>query len=112
MSHLLLSTSHIRQVDLSALQRALEQKLREQDRLLRYSMDEMVILLPYTSVQGALQVSEQLKPIVQSWQVDHCIPIGVATLQQPDTLDSLVKRAGVNQLSQQKAAEQHQSPAR
>ncbi|WP_345867689.1 diguanylate cyclase domain-containing protein [Shewanella algae] len=112
LSLLLLSTSHIRQVDLSALQRALEQKLREQDRLLRYSMDEMVILLPYTSVQGALQVSEQLKPIVQSWQVAHAVRIGVASLQQPDTLDSLVKRAGVNQLSQQKAAEQHQSPAR
>ncbi|MCH1931945.1 hypothetical protein L9G16_17340 [Shewanella sp. A25] len=111
---LLLNAAQVRQVDVSPLLDDLQHKLREQDRLLRYSMDEIVIVLPYTSGQGAQKVVEQLSPVVKAWQSGDKVSFGIAVMQQFDTLESLIKRASVNQLAKLKDSEPHNhySPAK
>ncbi|NMH66373.1 diguanylate cyclase domain-containing protein [Shewanella salipaludis] len=108
LSLLLFNTSHVRQVDLSPLQSQMEQRLREQDKLIRYSMDELVIILPHTSAVGAKRVMEQLVDCIQPWQAGFKVNLGLATLQHFDTLASLIKRANISHLGQVKATE---SPA-
>lgn len=114
LSLLLVKASHIRQIDLPVLVDQLQHKLREQDKLLRYSSDEIAILLPHTTATGAQRVSNQLAPTIQIWQGATKVNIGIAGMQQFDTLESLVKRASLNQLGTQKASESktHYSPAR
>ncbi|MDN5499915.1 MAG: diguanylate cyclase [Shewanella sp.] len=102
---LLFNASQIRQVDLPTLIDKLQDKLREQDILLRYSMDEIVIVLPYTSARGAQRVVNQLTPTIQTSQGSSKVNIGIAVMQQFDTLDSLVKRANINQLSKLKVTD-------
>ncbi|PIW60107.1 diguanylate cyclase [Shewanella sp. CG12_big_fil_rev_8_21_14_0_65_47_15] len=112
---LLFNACQIRQVDMSPLQDELLHKLREQDKLIRYSMDEMVILLPHTSTVGAQRVVNQLTTTIQPWQGSSRVNIGIAVLQQFDTLESLIKRASINQLGKLKVGEcpQHlYSPAK
>jgi len=105
LSLLLLNASQIRQVDLPALMDKLQDKLREQDKLLRYSIDEIVIVLPYTSAVGAQKVVGQITPTIQTLQGTSKVNIGVAVMQQFDTLDSLVKRASINQLGKLKGSD-------
>ncbi|MCL1090860.1 diguanylate cyclase [Shewanella profunda] len=112
---LLFNASQIRQVDLPPLQDELQHKLREHDKLIRYSMDEIVIVLPHTSVTGAQRVVNQLTAAIQPWQGSSRVNIGIAALQQFDTLESLIKRAGINQLGKIKVNENSQayhSPAK
>lgn len=105
LSLLLVKANHIRQVDLPVLVDQLQHKLREQDKLLHYSLDEIVILLPHTTATGAQRVSNQLAPTIKIWQGVTKVNIGIAGMQQFDTLESLVKRANLNQLGKQKANE-------
>lgn len=112
---LLFNASQIRQVDLPPLQDELQHKLREHDKLIRYSMDEIVIVLPHTSAMGAQRVVNQLTAAIQPWQGSNRVYIGIAALQQFDTLESLIKRAGINQLGKIKISENSQdnhSPAK
>ncbi|MGL5908322.1 MAG: diguanylate cyclase domain-containing protein [Shewanella sp.] len=112
---LLLNTSQLRHIDLAILQQELLVKLREQDTLIRYSIDEILILLPHTSNKGAQQVAEQLNAALQPWQGTHGVNFGIAALQQFDTLASLIKRASINQLGKIKGADHkqhHGSPAK
>lgn len=112
---LLFNASQIRQVDLPPLQDELQHKLREHDKLIRYSMDEIVIVLPHTSAMGAQRVVNQLTAAIQPWQGSNRVYIGIAALQQFDTLESLIKRAGINQLGKIKISENsqdNQSPAK
>lgn len=102
---LLFNASQIRQVDLPTLLDKLQDKLREQDILLRYSMDDIVIVLPYTSAVGAQRVASQLTPTIQTWQGTNKVNIGIAVMQHFDNLDSLVKRASINQLSKLKVSD-------
>ncbi|MGL5360445.1 MAG: diguanylate cyclase domain-containing protein [Shewanella sp.] len=106
---LLLNTSQLRHIDLAILQQELLAKLREQDTLMRYSVDDILILLPHTSSKGAQQVAEQLSAALKPWQGEHRFTIGIAALQQFDTLASLIKRASINQLGKIKGAE-HKPP--
>lgn len=101
------NASQIRQADPSALVERLQDKLREQDILLRYSMDEIIIALPYTSTEGAQRVVNQLTPTIQTWQGSNKVNIGIAAMQHFDTVDSLVKRASINQLSKLKVGDPH-----
>ncbi|MFQ6372801.1 tetratricopeptide repeat protein [Shewanella sp. YIC-542] len=113
-SALLLDIRHVRQVDLPLLQQDLAQKLREQDRLLQYSPEELLLLLPYTSASGAERVLTQLQPALQHWHGAK-VHVGIASLTQPDTLQSLLKRARVNQLNRSReelAEETAHSPVR
>ncbi|PTA48977.1 hypothetical protein C9I43_18185 [Shewanella morhuae] len=105
LSLLIFNASQIRQVDLPSLQDELQHRLREQDKLIRYSMDEIVIVLPHTSTEGAQKVITQLVACIQPWQGSSKINIGVAAMQQFDTLESLIKRASINQLSKIKSGE-------
>ena len=105
LSLLLLNASQIRQVDLPGLLDKLQDKLREQDKLLRYSIDEVVIVLPYTSAVGAQRVVNQITPTIQTLQGTSKVNIGVAVMQQFDTLESLVKRASINRLGKLKGSE-------
>lgn len=102
---LLINASQIRQVDLPPLQDELQHKLREQDKLLRYSMDEIVIVLPYTSAIGAKKVVLQLATCIQPWQGSNRVYIGSAAMQQFDTVESLIKRASINQLGKVKVSD-------
>ena len=105
LSLLIFNASQIRQVDLPSLQDELQHRLREQDKLIRYSMDEIVIVLPHTSTEGAQKVMTQLVACIQPWQGSSKVNIGVAAMQQFDTLESLIKRASINQLSKIKSGE-------
>ncbi len=105
LSLLIFNASQIRQVDLPSLQDELQHRLREQDKLIRYSMDEIVIVLPHTSTEGAQKVITQLVACIQPWQCSSKVNIGVAAMQQFDTLESLIKRASINQLGKVKSGE-------
>ena len=105
LSLLIFNASQIRQVDLPSLQDELQHRLREQDKLIRYSMDEIVIVLPHTSTEGAQKVMTQLVACIQPWQGSSKVNIGVAAMQQFDTLESLIKRASINQLGKVKSGE-------
>ncbi|MGL5468889.1 MAG: diguanylate cyclase domain-containing protein [Shewanella sp.] len=102
---LLFNASQIRQVALPTLLDKLQDKLREQDILLRYLMDDIVIVLPYTSAVGAQRVVSQLTPTIQTLQGTNKVNIGIAAMQHFDNLDSLVKRASINQLSKLKISD-------
>jgi tetratricopeptide (TPR) repeat protein len=99
LSLLLLNISDVRLVDLGDLQIHLLQTLREQDKLYRHSIDEMIILLPHTSLLGAQRVAKQLSVSIKDWQEASNITIGVASLQQLENLEQLVKKATLDQLS-------------
>lgn len=101
LSLLLLNISDVRLVDLGDLQIHLLQTLREQDKLYRHSIDEMIILLPHTSLLGAQRVAKQVSVSIKDWQEasDINIDIGVASLQQLENLEQLVKKATLDQLS-------------
>ena len=105
LSLLIFNAGQIRQVDLPSLQDELQHRLREQDKLIRYSMDEIVIVLPHTSTEGAQKVITQLVACIQPWQGSSKVNIGVAAMQQFDTLESLIKRASINQLGKVKSGE-------
>ncbi|GGI83076.1 tetratricopeptide repeat-containing diguanylate cyclase [Shewanella gelidii] len=102
MSLLLIDTGNIRQVDLPVMLDELKEKLREQDLLVRFATDQAVVVLPYTSTNGAEFVGEQLTSQIKAWQPDTPVNIGIASLQQFDTLPSMVRRASVNRLTKRK----------
>ncbi len=107
---ILMKTTHIRQVDLPQMLDQIKVKLREQDELVRHNLDEVIIILPYTSVQGAEFVIEQLLPSIQPWQPNHRVHMGLACLQQFDTVQSLIKRASANQLNKVKTNDTKPKP--
>jgi hypothetical protein len=99
LSILLLNISHIRQVDLGDLQDLLTHTLREQDTLKRHSLDEIIIFLPRASLEGARRVASQVKGSLENWQAGCKVEIGVASLQQLDSFEQLVKKAQQDQIS-------------
>jgi hypothetical protein len=99
LSILLLNISKIRQVDLGDLQALLANTLREQDTLKRHSLDEIIIFLPYTSLEGARRVATQVSMSMHSWQADSKVEMGAASLQQLDSFEQLLKKAQLDQLS-------------
>ena len=102
MSMLLVNINHIRQVDIPYVEQQFQLALREQDELFRHSLDELVILLPHTSSTGAVRVMHQIEQILSNWKTDVKTCIGLASLQQLDTFEVLMKRAVLNQLSKMK----------
>ena len=102
MSMLLVNINHIRQVDIPYVEQQFQLALREQDELFRHSLDELIILLPHTSSTGAVRVMHQIEQILSNWKTDVKTSIGLASLQQLDTFEVLMKRAVLNQLSKMK----------
>ena len=76
----------------------LKTKLREQDVLLQQSDQQIVIMLPHTSEQGAINVIDQLASTIKVWQEDSKVNIGLACMQQFDDLESMIKRANISEL--------------
>ena len=87
----------MRDVDIAIVQGAMQQVLREQDKILRQKSNQVAILLPFTTDKGATRVVNQLAIIIQPYQSVK-VNFGIASLQQLDSLDSLIKRAELNQL--------------
>ncbi|WP_417763520.1 hypothetical protein [Shewanella sp.] len=101
LSLLVVNINHVQQIVLPQLQEELTHKLREQDKIIGNSLDKLLIILPYTSEDGALRVLRQLEPVVNQFS-SFPTSIGYAELRQPDSLQSLVKRAQFQQLSRAK----------
>ncbi|GGI83064.1 hypothetical protein GCM10009332_20440 [Shewanella gelidii] len=102
LSLLLIDTSNIRQVDLPQMLDELKLKLREQDIVLRFTSNQVVVLLQYTANNGAIFVGEQLTTLIKRWQPQAAVNIGIASLQQFDTLASMVRRASISRLNKVK----------
>ncbi|QSX33977.1 hypothetical protein JYB87_01595 [Shewanella avicenniae] len=98
LSLLIVNINHIKQIDLPVLIEEATHRLREQDKIIRHSVDELLVLLPHTSAEGASRVVRQLEPVLHMFSVQPAL-IGLAEMKQPDNLQSLIKRASVNQLS-------------
>ncbi|ABZ75012.1 response regulator receiver protein [Shewanella halifaxensis HAW-EB4] len=98
LSLLVLDPSGVLSSDIAVMIEQLKTKLREQDLLFLQSEQQLLIMLPHTSEDAAINVIEQLSGIVAVWQNDSKVSIGLASMQQFDNLQSMVKRANVSQL--------------
>lgn len=96
---LLINQSHLYKADMELLLSRLNNKLRQQDILINKSNDQILIMLPFTSITGAQIIAKQLETIIEPMQNGHKAPLGMAVMQHHDTLTSLIKRASVDQLS-------------
>ncbi len=74
--------------------------LRTPDLFARFGGDEFALILPHTSLPGAVIVAERLRAIVYHSQFvfeTHTLPVslsmGVATVRPGDTVDTLLARA-------------------
>ena len=83
----------------------LKPRIRTTDLLARYGGEEFAVILPATGREGALQVAEVLRAIVESEPFTHevikmpcTISLGVAEvdLANPGKADELIKRADAN----------------
>ncbi|MCL1123583.1 histidine kinase [Shewanella surugensis] len=105
LSLLIFDPSYINKHDLPTIIAQLKNTLREQDKLLHYDNDQLLIFLPHTSEKGALNVIQQLIIALSPWQDDHRVNIGLSTMQQFDNMGSMIKRASINLLSKIKSNE-------
>ncbi|ABL98545.1 hypothetical protein SHAM105786_15835 [Shewanella amazonensis] len=92
LSVLLLGVKNLDTQEIKNLTAALKLRLRETDSLYLLNDNEILILLPYTSNQGADLVVQQLSPALVPWQ-DRKILLGQASMHQFDTSETLLKRA-------------------
>lgn len=92
LSVLLLGVKNLDTQEIKNLTAALKLRLRETDSLYLLNDNEILILLPYTSNQGADLVVQQLSPALAPWQ-DSKILLGQASMHQFDTSETLLKRA-------------------
>ncbi|WP_428636761.1 tetratricopeptide repeat protein [Shewanella sp.] len=104
---LLINSSHLAMADYEKLQARLAQKIRQQDILLSTSADQILIMLPFTSLPGAQLIGRQLSAIIEPLQNGTRVSMGMAVMQHHDTLSSLVKRASVDQLSKYSGQQAH-----
>lgn len=96
---LLINPNHLHKADMEQLLKRLQNKLRQQDILLTESGDQILVMLPFTTLKGAQIIARQLESIVEPMQNGNKAPLGIAVMQHHDTLTSLVKRASIDQLS-------------
>lgn len=77
---------------LRAIARLLEDCIRDSDIVARYSDDEFVVLMPQTTLAGALVFTERL---INRAQADLCCPLwgGIVEAQTNETPDKLLSRA-------------------
>ncbi|MGS0680008.1 histidine kinase [Shewanella sp. 125m-7] len=98
LSLLVLDPSNILASDVPIMIEQLRSKLRDQDLLFLQSEQQLVVMLPHTSEAAAINVIEQLSEVVAVWQNDSKVNIGLASMQQFDNLQSMIKRANISQL--------------
>ncbi len=80
--------------------RRLGKALRQQDALCRWGGEELLILLPDTASQGALQVAEKLRESMADTaitagdtHIHQTISLGIASFQGGDDIDAVISRA-------------------
>lgn len=85
---------------LCAVSRALQRGLRNIDHVGRWGGEEFLMLLPETSLDGALQLAERLRqdvsrlrPSPEGDEVALTMTFGVAAVQPGDTLEEAIARA-------------------
>ncbi|MGS0696582.1 tetratricopeptide repeat protein [Shewanella sp. 0m-4] len=98
LSLLVLDPSGVLNSDMPIMIEQLKTKLREQDQLFLQSEQQLLIMLPHTSEAAAINVIEQLSGTMAVWQNNSKVNIGLASMQQFDNLQSMIKRANVSQL--------------
>lgn len=96
---LLINPSHLAPSNVATLLDEVRQKLRQQDIMLDKASDQLLIMLPFTSLSGAKEIVKQLKAVIAPLPGGDKVRIGMAEMQYYDTLSSLTKRAGIDQLS-------------
>ncbi|GIU33281.1 histidine kinase [Shewanella schlegeliana] len=102
LSLLVLDTGAMLSRELPTMIEQLKAKLREQDLVQLGSEKQLLIMLPHTSEVRANNVIKQLSGTVALWKSDCKINIGLASMQQFDSLQSMIKRAQISQLRRQK----------
>lgn len=111
LSALLLEVDHFKQLDslhghiasdqlLSGLARDLTDSLRHSDIVCRWSADAFVLLLKDTDGQNGLKIAEKIRQHIEQQryfcsgkQLQATLSIGLTTVQDEDTLHSLLSRA-------------------
>ena len=89
---------------LKELQQGIDDIIRESDIVSRFSNSELLILLPDTSNAGAQKVVANLhRHLKQVTTQDHIF--GMASMQQFDQIEQLIKRANFDRLTQIKNRE-------
>ncbi|MDX1281013.1 histidine kinase [Shewanella colwelliana] len=96
---LLINPSHFYRADMKLLSARICDKLRQQDMLFNKEADQMLIMLPFTHLEGAMQISQQLEAAIEPLQSNGRVAIGIAVMRHHDTLNTLIKRASIDQLS-------------
>ena len=84
---------------LRILSGVMKKEIREIDVLARYGGEEFALILPHTSYEQALEVSERIRRKVEESRFTYkgkpflvTISIGVGTLKSEDTLETYVER--------------------
>lgn len=84
---------------LQSVAREIQTSLRDTDMLFRYGGDEFVAALPYTDVQGAIDVADRILGSVKKLDIDECyepgtigMSVGLSMLHAGDDLTSFFKR--------------------
>ncbi len=104
----LLDIDHFKQVNdrhghaagdqvLEGLARLLESHVRESDLVARWGGEEFVVIAPMTGVDGAANLAEKIRALLESTDLGPEGPVtasfGVAELQPADTVEALLHRA-------------------
>ena len=110
LSMLLININHNNIADIPFIIPRLKNTLREQDQLFRHNTNELIIILPHASSVGAARVITQIEQVLGEWKPEIKVNIGMASLQQLDTFEVLVKKAVLNQLNKIKSQEKSNSP--
>ncbi|MGI2038347.1 hypothetical protein ACRN9Z_09725 [Shewanella frigidimarina] len=110
LSMLLININHNNIADIPFIIPRLKNTLREQDQLFRHNTNELIIILPHASSVGAARVITQIEQVLGEWKSEIKVNIGMASLQQLDTFEVLVKKAVLNQLNKIKSQEKSNSP--
>jgi diguanylate cyclase (GGDEF)-like protein len=79
---------------------AVGEELREEDTFARYGGEEFIISLPHTSQKDALEISERIRSKIENLnltygddEINITTSLGVSTINEKDTYNSLIKRA-------------------
>ncbi|MCL1077023.1 hypothetical protein D5R81_04010 [Parashewanella spongiae] len=99
LSLLLVDISKLTDNQYEKLEQGGNDVLREQDFMVRYSDTEWLILLPHTTNAGCHRIIRQFQINLKQYTNDEHI-FGMSSLQQFDSLDSLIKRANLDRLTQ------------
>jgi diguanylate cyclase (GGDEF)-like protein/PAS domain S-box-containing protein len=87
---------------LKGVSRQLQAGTREYDRVARYGGEEFLIMLPQTKAEIAVEIADRLRLSVERWKLIYqeklwpfrvTISMGVAEMNQDETLASLIDRA-------------------